>query len=92
MSNIAKVLSRRQDRGEGVGTNKKSIPFNKQNYQSLKQECLAKGTLFQDPTFPAESDSLGYNELGRYSSKTKGVQWKRPKVLCLLFFTQVEFR
>ncbi|XP_026091980.1 calpain-2 catalytic subunit-like [Carassius auratus] len=82
MSNIAKVLSRRQDRGEGVGTNEKAIPYNKQDYQSLKQECLAKGTLFQDPTFPAESDSLGYNELGRYSSKTKGVQWKRPKELC----------
>ncbi|KAL0159914.1 hypothetical protein M9458_043639, partial [Cirrhinus mrigala] len=50
--------------GEGVGTNKKAIPFKKQDYQSLKQECLAKGTLFCDPTFPAESNSLGYNELG----------------------------
>ncbi|XP_016386602.1 calpain-2 catalytic subunit-like [Sinocyclocheilus rhinocerous] len=82
MSNIAKVLSRRQDRGEGVGTNEKAIPFNKQDYQSLKQECLAKGTLFCDPTFPAESDSLGYNELGQQSPKTRGVQWKRPKELC----------
>uniref|UniRef100_A0A8C1JPU9 Calpain 8 n=1 Tax=Cyprinus carpio TaxID=7962 RepID=A0A8C1JPU9_CYPCA len=53
-----------------------------QDYQTLKQECLAKKTLFCDPTFPAESDSLGYNELGRYSSKTRGVQWKRPKELC----------
>ncbi|XP_056303933.1 calpain-8 [Danio aesculapii] len=82
MSNIAKVLSRRQDRGEGLGTNEKAIPYNKQDYQSLKQDCLAKRTLFCDPTFPAESDSLGYNELGRYSFKTKGVQWKRPKELC----------
>nr|AAH95824.1 Capn8 protein [Danio rerio]AAI65648.1 Capn8 protein [Danio rerio] len=82
MSNIAKVLSRRQDRGEGLGTNEKAIPYNKQDYQSLKQECLAKRALFCDPTFPAESDSLGYNELGRYSFKTKGVQWKRPKELC----------
>uniref|UniRef100_A0A672TB63 calpain-2 n=1 Tax=Sinocyclocheilus grahami TaxID=75366 RepID=A0A672TB63_SINGR len=73
MSNIAKVLSGRQDRGEGVGTNEKAIPFNKQDYQSLKQECLAKGTLFCDPTFPAESDSLGYNELGQQSPKTRGV-------------------
>ncbi|KTF83075.1 hypothetical protein cypCar_00050234 [Cyprinus carpio] len=81
MSNIAKVLSWRQDRREGVGTNEKAIPFNKQDYQSLKQECLAKGTLFCDPTFPAESNSLGYNELGRYSSKTRGVQWKRPKCI-----------
>ncbi|XP_073700890.1 calpain-2 catalytic subunit-like [Garra rufa] len=82
MSNIAKVLSRRQDREEGVGTNEKAIPFKKQDYQSLKQECLAKGTLFCDPTFPAESDSLGYDALGPQSSKTKGVQWKRPKELC----------
>ncbi|XP_067254862.1 calpain-2 catalytic subunit-like [Chanodichthys erythropterus] len=82
MSNIAKVLSRRQDRGEGVGTNENAIPYNKQDYQSLKQECLAKKTLFCDPTFPAESDSLGYNELGRYSFKTRGVEWKRPKELC----------
>ncbi|KAK2907101.1 hypothetical protein Q8A67_006086 [Cirrhinus molitorella] len=81
MSNIANVLSRRQDRGEGVGTNKKPIPFNKQDYQSLKQECLAKGTLFCDPTFPAESSSLGYNKLGPQSSKARGVQWKRPKEL-----------
>ncbi|XP_067254857.1 calpain-2 catalytic subunit-like [Chanodichthys erythropterus] len=82
MSNIAKILSRRQDRGEGVGTNKNAIPYNKQDYQSLKQECLAKKTLFCDPTFPAESDSLGYNELGQQSIKTKGVEWKRPKELC----------
>ncbi|RXN04581.1 calpain-2 catalytic subunit-like protein [Labeo rohita] len=72
---------RRQERGEGVGTNKKAIPFKKQDYQSLKQECLAKGTLFCDPTFPAESSSLGYNELGPQSSKASGVQWKRPKEL-----------
>ncbi|RXN35114.1 calpain-2 catalytic subunit-like protein [Labeo rohita] len=79
MSNIAKVLSRRQERGEGVGTNKKAIPFKKQDYQSLKQECLAKRTLFCDPTFPAESSSLGYNELGPQSPDARGVQWKRPK-------------
>ncbi|RXN35113.1 calpain-2 catalytic subunit-like protein [Labeo rohita] len=85
MSNIAKVLSRRQERGEGVGTNKKAIPFKKQDYQSLKQECLAKRTLFCDPTFPAESSSLGYNELGPQSPNARGVQWKRPKVLPCVF-------
>uniref|UniRef100_A0A671NYR1 Calpain 2 n=1 Tax=Sinocyclocheilus anshuiensis TaxID=1608454 RepID=A0A671NYR1_9TELE len=83
MSNIRKVLCWRQKRREGVGTNKKSIPFNKQDYQSLKQRCLVKKTLFCDPTFPAESNSLGYDELGQQSSKTRGVgvQWKRPKEL-----------
>ncbi|XP_026053913.1 calpain-2 catalytic subunit-like [Carassius auratus] len=82
MSNIAKVLSRRLDRGEGLGTNEKAIPYNKQDYQTLKQECLAKNTLFCDPTFPADSGSLGYNELGPQSPKGAGVQWKRPKELC----------
>uniref|UniRef100_A0A8C1JRE1 Calpain 8 n=1 Tax=Cyprinus carpio TaxID=7962 RepID=A0A8C1JRE1_CYPCA len=67
---------------KGLGTNEKAIPFNKQDYQTLKQECLAKKTLFCDPTFPAESASLGYNELGPQSSQTRGVQWKRPKELC----------
>ncbi|XP_057181550.1 calpain-2 catalytic subunit-like [Triplophysa rosa] len=82
MSNIAKFLAKRQDREEGVGSNAKAIPFNKQDYQSLKRECLERKTLFRDPTFPADSESLGYNELGRYSFKTRGVEWKRPKELC----------
>ncbi|KAL2083282.1 hypothetical protein ACEWY4_021055 [Coilia grayii] len=38
--------------------------------------------LFEDDRFPAESQSLGYNELGPYSSKTRGVVWKRPTELC----------
>ncbi|XP_055073643.2 calpain-2 catalytic subunit [Misgurnus anguillicaudatus] len=82
MSSIAKFLSKRQDREDGVGTNEKAIPFNKQDYESLKRECLEKKALFYDPTFSAVPDSLGYNELGRFSSKTKGVEWKRPKELC----------
>ncbi|TRY97821.1 hypothetical protein DNTS_014956 [Danionella cerebrum] len=83
MSNIAKVLARRQDRDEeGLGSNQNAIAFNKQDFQTLKEECVSKRRLFCDPTFPAEPDSLGYNELGRYSSKTRGVQWKRPTELC----------
>ncbi|XP_056614430.1 calpain-2 catalytic subunit-like isoform X2 [Triplophysa dalaica] len=82
MSNRAKYLAKRQDREEGVGTNEKAIPLKKQDYQSLKRECLERKTLFCDPTFPADSESLGYNELGRYSSQTRGMEWKRPKELC----------
>ncbi|XP_073718206.1 calpain-2 catalytic subunit-like [Misgurnus anguillicaudatus] len=82
MSNIAKFLAKRQDREEGIGTNKNAIPFNQQDYQSLKRECLEKKTLFRDPTFPAVSESLGYSELGPNSSKVQGVVWKRPKELC----------
>ncbi|XP_051980041.1 calpain-8 [Xyrauchen texanus] len=82
MSNITKVLSKRQDRGEGLGTNENAVPYNKQDFQSLRSECLGKRALFCDPTFPATAESLGYNELGRYSSKTRGVEWKRPKEMC----------
>ncbi|KAA0712343.1 Calpain-2 catalytic subunit [Triplophysa tibetana] len=79
MSKFAKYLAKRQDREEGVGTNEKAIPFNKQDYQSLKRECLKRKTLFRDPTFPADSESLGYTQLGQYSSQTRGMEWKRPK-------------
>ncbi|XP_073718208.1 calpain-2 catalytic subunit-like [Misgurnus anguillicaudatus] len=82
MSNIAEVLAKRQDKEDGVGTNKKPILFNQQDYESLKHECLEKNTLFCDPTFPAGSESLGYKELGPNSSKAQGVEWKRPKELC----------
>nr|XP_055073655.1 calpain-2 catalytic subunit-like [Misgurnus anguillicaudatus] len=82
MSNIAQFLAKRQDREDGIGTNKNAIPFNQQDYHSLKRECLEKKTLFCDPTFPAASESLGYNDLGPNSPKAQGVEWKRPQELC----------
>ncbi|XP_058237257.1 calpain-2 catalytic subunit-like isoform X2 [Hemibagrus wyckioides] len=82
MSNIAHVLSKRQDKEEGLGGNDNAIPFNNQDFEKLRRECLESGKLFCDPTFPAESRSLGYNQLGGYSSKTIGVEWKRPSDLC----------
>uniref|UniRef100_A0A3P8Z4K3 Calpain 8 n=1 Tax=Esox lucius TaxID=8010 RepID=A0A3P8Z4K3_ESOLU len=82
MSNIAVNLARRKAKTEGEGTNDNAIPFNKQDFQSLRKACLESGTLFSDPTFPADWNSLGYNELGRYSLKTRGVEWKRPMELC----------
>ncbi|XP_062873308.1 calpain-2 catalytic subunit-like [Trichomycterus rosablanca] len=82
MSNITDVLSRRKDREEGLGQNENAVLFNNQDFRVLQRECLEKGTLFCDPTFPADSSSLGYNQLGRYSSKTTGVEWKRPTELC----------
>uniref|UniRef100_A0A8B9L0V0 Calpain-2 catalytic subunit-like n=1 Tax=Astyanax mexicanus TaxID=7994 RepID=A0A8B9L0V0_ASTMX len=82
MSSIANELAKRQDKKEGLGSNDNAIPFNNQDYLSLRRECLQRKTLFCDPTFPADSSSLGYNQLGRYSSKTAGVVWKRPTELC----------
>lgn len=81
MSNIAETLAKcKTKEEEGIGSNDKAIPFNKQDFDSLRRTCLESGTLFNDSAFPANWNSLGYNELGRYSSKTKGVEWKRPTV------------
>lgn len=77
------MLAKRKDKEEGLGGNDNAIPFNKQNFEQLRRECLESGKLFCDPKFPAESRSLGYNQLGRYSSKTSGVEWKRPSVRIL---------
>ncbi|XP_035029450.2 calpain-2 catalytic subunit [Hippoglossus stenolepis] len=83
MTSTAADLARRKARDEnGVGSLAHAIPFNKQDFEQLRSECLKTGTLFCDPTFPATWDSLGYNQLGRYSSKTIGVEWKRPSELC----------
>ena len=81
MTSTAADLARRKARDEnGVGSLANAIPFNKQHFEQLRSECLKTGTLFCDPTFPATRDSLGYNQLGRYSSKTIGVEWMRPSV------------
>ncbi|XP_041790451.1 calpain-2 catalytic subunit-like [Chelmon rostratus] len=59
-----------------------AVPFNQQDFERLRSQCLQTGSLFCDPTFPADWDSLGYDQLGRRSSKTIGVEWKRPLELC----------
>ncbi|KAK3509971.1 hypothetical protein QTP70_023790 [Hemibagrus guttatus] len=51
-----------------------------QDYEVLRHQCLREGKLFRDPHFPAASESLGCNELGPNSAKTKGVEWKRPRL------------
>ena len=49
--------------------------YKDQDYEKLKNDCLAKGVLFEDPIFPAADRSL-------YSSNDNrlpfNVQWKRP--------------
>uniref|UniRef100_A0A8C9X9G7 Calpain catalytic domain-containing protein n=1 Tax=Sander lucioperca TaxID=283035 RepID=A0A8C9X9G7_SANLU len=82
MTSTANRLARQQDREQGIGTNKKTMKFSQQDYETLRKQCLKSGRLFEDNCFPAEPTSLGYNELGPGSPKTKGVVWKRPKELC----------
>ncbi|XP_063287355.1 calpain-2 catalytic subunit-like [Pelobates fuscus] len=57
-------------------------PYLEQDYDKLLQECLQQGRLFEDPMFPAEPKSMGYNQLGPWSSETRDIQWKRPQEIC----------
>lgn len=80
MTSTADRLAHQRERAQGLGTNQCAVKFSQQDYQALRQRCLERGNLFEDDLFPAESGSLGYNELGRYSTKTRDVVWKRPTV------------
>ncbi|XP_075042991.1 calpain-2 catalytic subunit-like isoform X2 [Mixophyes fleayi] len=57
-------------------------PYVGQDYSKLLQGCLQQGRLFEDPYFPAEPKSLGYNQLGPWSPEARGIQWKRPQEIC----------
>uniref|UniRef100_A0AAQ5ZYU7 Calpain-3 n=1 Tax=Amphiprion ocellaris TaxID=80972 RepID=A0AAQ5ZYU7_AMPOC len=48
----------------------------------LRQECLQRKSLFEDDSFPATVESLGFKELGHKSNKVKNIVWKRPKEIC----------
>ncbi|XP_034407833.1 calpain-2 catalytic subunit-like [Cyclopterus lumpus] len=82
MTSTADRLAHQKEREEGIGTNQKAVKFSKQDYDTLRRQCLERGRLFEDNCFPAEPKSLGFKELGPYSSKTRGVVWKRPTELC----------
>ncbi|XP_069546243.1 calpain-2 catalytic subunit-like [Brachyistius frenatus] len=82
MTSTADRLAHQQQREQGIGTNKQAVKFSKQDYEELQQQCLESGRLFEDNCFPAERKSLGYNELGPYSPKTRDIVWMRPTELC----------
>lgn len=82
MTSIADRLAREKEKAEGIGTNQQAVKYLKQDYEGLKRKCLQRGCLFEDDKFPADRRTLGFNELGPYSSKTRGVVWKRPTELC----------
>ncbi|KAM4611413.1 calpain-9 [Polymixia lowei] len=48
-----------------------------QSFEQLRQECLRKNILFEDPDFPAVDSSLFYSQ-----SVPVQFEWKRPKELC----------
>ncbi|XP_072527900.1 calpain-1 catalytic subunit-like isoform X2 [Salminus brasiliensis] len=74
-------IQRERLQAEGVGSNDRAVRFLSQDFEALKQESLESGQLFEDPSFPAQAQSLGFKELAPHSSKTRGVTWKRPTEL-----------
>ncbi|XP_076833740.1 calpain-3 isoform X3 [Brachyhypopomus gauderio] len=75
-------LIRERERRNGEGSVKKPLSFSGQDFNVLKQEFLHKKRLFEDETFPATVESLGFKELGSKSNKVKNIVWKRPKEIC----------
>ncbi|KAF5897912.1 calpain-2 catalytic subunit-like, partial [Clarias magur] len=82
MAGIASTLAKKRARAAGFGTNAHANPYLNQDYEALRSQCKSQGQMFCDPYFPAAPESLGFSELGPNSSKTRGVQWKRPGDLC----------
>ncbi|KAJ7987390.1 hypothetical protein DPEC_G00325990 [Dallia pectoralis] len=78
MSGVASTLAKKRALAAGFGTNANATKYLNQDFQTLRTECLSRGSLFTDPSFPAAPESLGFKELAPNSSKTRGVQWKRP--------------
>lgn len=73
-------LIRERERRDGEGSLNKPLRFNGQDFNLLRQECLQRKSLFEDDSFPATVESLGFKELGHKSNKVKNIVWKRPKV------------
>lgn len=80
MAGIAAKLAKDREAADGLGSHERAVKYLNQDYEELRNQCLEAGVLFQDPSFPAIASSLGFKELGPHSSKTRGIEWKRPTV------------
>ncbi|KAK5873270.1 hypothetical protein PBY51_018326 [Eleginops maclovinus] len=79
MASTAADLARLKTREEEGSL--KAVRFQQQDFHQLRAESLKSGELFCDPFFPADCETLGFNTLGRYFSRTRGIEWKRPTEL-----------
>ncbi|XP_073995025.1 calpain-A-like isoform X2 [Rhodnius prolixus] len=61
------------EKGSGV----KPRPSIVQDYIGLKAQCLSRGSLFEDPLFPADNSTLFYSKPNQPTYK-----WKRPGEIC----------
>lgn len=62
--------------GRSSGSSKAEVTQSDgKSFEQLRQECLQKGVLFEDPDFPATDSSLFFSQ-----SVPVSIQWKRPTV------------
>uniref|UniRef100_A0A674PGD8 Calpain 9 n=1 Tax=Takifugu rubripes TaxID=31033 RepID=A0A674PGD8_TAKRU len=60
--------------GRGSGSSKaENTQSDGKSFEQLRQECLQKGILFEDPDFPATDSSLYFSQ-----SVPVAIEWKRP--------------
>ncbi|XP_076800345.1 calpain-9-like isoform X3 [Clavelina lepadiformis] len=53
------------------------VDITNKSYDEIKQECLRKNILFEDPEFPADLESLFFSQ-----RPSKRFEWKRPSEIC----------
>ncbi|XP_072514107.1 calpain-9 [Salminus brasiliensis] len=63
--------------GPGAKVSAESTQADGKTYEQLRQECLQKKKLFEDPDFPACDSSLFYSQ-----SVPVNFEWKRPGDIC----------
>lgn len=60
-----------------------AIGAQQNSYDAIKARCMASNSLWEDPDFPADKDSLFYK---KPPSAWPNIMWKRPKVSRKLLF------
>ncbi|XP_034044966.1 calpain-1 catalytic subunit-like isoform X2 [Thalassophryne amazonica] len=81
MFGVSGRIQKERQRASGLGSVQQAVCYLNQDFQALKLDCTQRGLLFEDPLFRAEPASLGFKELGPFTAKTQGVEWKRPTEL-----------
>ncbi|KAM4627303.1 calpain-12 [Polymixia lowei] len=59
-----------------LGSIENPVKFRNQDFKTLQNECLKSGSLFSDPTFAADQNSIGMPE---DPDPNKAIKWLRPK-------------